>query len=306
LTLSDQPFFSVVIPTYNRGGLILRTLKTVFAQTYPHYEVIVVDDASTDNTIEILEPLIKADKIRYFRHEQNYERAWARNTGMENARGDFLTFLDSDDLMYPSNLADAADYVRGNPEAKLFHNLSELVDEEERPLVQFGYANLDDPHLAITGGNFLGCIGDFIHREIYQHYRFDTEPILIGCEDWDFWLRVVADYRPGRINRVNSGVMHHTARGVYALDIKKMRARYLHLVAKIAADSHLNLIYHKHLKRLESGSLFYTATHANMICEHFEAIKCLRLAVIKDPRLLFSVNFAKALGIAVLRLNKGY
>jgi glycosyltransferase involved in cell wall biosynthesis len=304
--MSVQPLFSVVIPTYNRAGLILKTLNTVFSQSYPHYEIIVIDDGSTDNTAEILEPLITTKKIRYIKHQQNYERARARNTGIENARGDFLTFLDSDDLMYPSNLEDAAEYVRANSEMKLFHNLCELVDEDGKLLHQYSYANLDDPLLAITSGNFLACIGDFIHRDIYQHYRFDTEPILIGTEDWDFWLRVVADYRPGRINRVNNGVVQHAGRGVYEQDVKKMRARYLHLVAKIAADAHLNSIYHAYLKRLESGSLFYTATYANMICDHSEALKCLRLAASKDLRLVCSINFVKALGIAVLRLNKGY
>src|SRR6185436_17736881 len=135
--MSDHPLFSVVIPTYNRAGLILKTLNTVFSQTYPHYEIIVIDDGSTDNTIEILEPLIKAEKIRYIRHEQNYERARARNTGMENARGDFLTFLDSDDLMYPANLEDAAKYVKANPDVKVFHNLCELVDEQGTLLYRY-------------------------------------------------------------------------------------------------------------------------------------------------------------------------
>ncbi len=304
--MSEQPLFSVVIPTYNRAGLILKTLNSVLTQTYSHYEVIVVDDGSSDETTSILEPFIKSEKIRYIKHEQNYERARARNTGMENCTGDFLTFLDSDDLMYSSNLEDAAEYVAANPESRLFHNLCELVDEEGKLLHRYEYASLDDPLLAITRGNFLACIGDFIHRDIYQHYRFDTDPVMIGAEDWDFWLRVVADYRPGRIDRVNNGIVQHAGRGVYGLDIKKMRPRYLHLMAKIAGDTHLNSIYQKYLKRLESGSLFYTATHANMICDHSEALKCLLLAASKDLRMMKSINFAKAFGIAVLRLNKGY
>src|SRR5687768_3250471 len=170
--MTHDPFFSVVIPTYNRAGLILKSLNTVFAQTYPHYEIIVIDDCSSDNTQQILEPHLKSGKVRYIRHDRNSERAKARNTGMENARGDFLTFLDSDDLMYPTNLEDAAAYVRANPEIKLFHNLCELVDEENRLLHRYDYPGLDDPLFAITGGNFLACIGDFIHREIYEQYRF--------------------------------------------------------------------------------------------------------------------------------------
>jgi len=304
--MSHDTFFSVVIPTYNRAGLILKTLNTVLSQTYPHYEIIVVDDGSSDNTAAILEPLIQAEKIRYLKHSQNYERCRSRNTGMENARGDFLTLLDSDDLMYPTNLADAADFIKTNPEIKLFHNRVQLVDEAENVLHVYDYPSLDDPLLAITRGNFMACIGDFMHREIYEHYRFDTDPIMVGTEDWDFWLRVIADYRPGRINKINNGVVQHAKRGVYQLEIEKMRPRYRHLVAKLAGDPHLNSVYRKYLKRLEAGALFYTATHANMICDHTEALKCLLLAASKNLRLVFSINFMKALGIAVLRWNKGY
>src|SRR5437763_14419269 len=87
--MKGGPLFSVVVPTHNRAGLILKTLNTVLSQTHQSYEVVVVDDASTDNTEQILEPLIRAEKIRYIKHDQNYERAKSRNTGMENAGGDF-------------------------------------------------------------------------------------------------------------------------------------------------------------------------------------------------------------------------
>ncbi|HEV7232496.1 MAG TPA: glycosyltransferase family 2 protein, partial [Bacteroidia bacterium] len=107
-----QPvFFSIVIPTYNRADLIMKTLASVFSQTYLHYEVIVVDNCSTDNTEEVLSGCIQAGKIRYLKNDRNYERSWSRNRGMENAKGDFVTFLDSDDFMYPDNLKDAAVFV---------------------------------------------------------------------------------------------------------------------------------------------------------------------------------------------------
>src|SRR5690348_2695793 len=107
--------FSVVIPTYNRAKFIVNTLESVFSQSYKNYEVIVVDNCSTDDTVAVLQPLIDEKKIRFIQHEKNYERAYSRNTGIENATGDFLTFLDSDDFMYPENLADAADFIQKNP-----------------------------------------------------------------------------------------------------------------------------------------------------------------------------------------------
>jgi glycosyltransferase involved in cell wall biosynthesis len=305
LTQRD-PVFSVIIPTYNRADLITKTLETVFQQTYPHYEIIVVDNCSTDNTEEVLQPAIRSGQIRFIKHDRNYERATSRNTGMENATGDFVTFLDSDDLMYTTALADAAEFIKENPGIKLFHNLYQLVDADNRVLYNFSFPPLDDPLRAITDGNFLSCIGDFIHREIYERYRFDTNPILTSAEDWDFWLRVVADYRPGRINKINHGIVHHSGRTIKHLDLEQLRGRLSYIVSKISADPHLSAVYEKYLKRLEVGSLIYMSTVANGSRQHGAALKCLLRAYAKDFRVASSLNFMKALGIAVLRLDKGF
>lgn len=299
-------FFSVIIPTYNRAGLIPKTLETVFAQTYPHYEIIVIDNCSTDNTEEVLRPLVEAGRIRFIRHDRNYERATSRNTGMENARGDFATFLDSDDYMYQTALEDAARFAGENPEVKLFHNLYQLVDPENRVLYNFSFPPLDDPLRAITDGNFLSCIGDFIHREIYARYRFDTNPVLTSAEDWDFWLRVVADYRPGRIEKINHGIVHHSGRTIKHLDLEQLRGRLAYILGKISSDPHLSRVYAKYLKRLEVGSLIYMSTVANGARQHREALKCLLRAYRADFRVASSLNFMKALGIALLRLDKGF
>ncbi|MDT5271664.1 MAG: hypothetical protein QOH49_3850 [Acidobacteriota bacterium] len=302
--MSRTPFFSVVIPTYNRGGLIVKTLASVFSQTYRDFEVVVVDDGSTDDTERVLEPYVRRGEIRYVRHERNYERARARNTGMETAAGDYVTFLDSDDVMYPTNLADAALYAEANPEVKLFHNLYELVDEHGRVLCRYDFPSLADPIRAITGGNFLSSVGVFISREIYARYRFDPE--LTSSEDWDFWLRVVADHRPGRIDKVNNGVVQHGGRSTNSLELDSLLERFAYLRDKIASDPHLKSVYGKSLKRLEAGALLYTSTVANLSCRHGEALKLLLRAASLDLRLAASVSFVKAFGIAVLRLDKGY
>jgi len=304
--MNNAPLFSVLIPTHNRGPLILKTLETVFAQTYPNYEIIVVDDASTDDTEEILESYIKSGRIRFIKHDRNYERAQARNTGMQHASGEFLTFLDSDDLMYRDNLEDAADHIKRNPDARLFHNLYQLVDESNRVLCNYRCPPLHDPLRAITGGNFLASIGVFIHREIYRSYEFDANPILTGSEDWDFWLRVVPHYPPGRIAKINNGVVQHSNRSTNQIQLSKLQKRFEYLLGKIGADPELAGIYKNYLPRLEAGSLLYMSTVANLTCQHTAALEFLWQAARLDVRLAGSVDFAKALGIALLRWNKGY
>src|SRR5205085_9967436 len=101
------PFFSIVIPTYNRAALIGATLESIWQQTYQHFEVIVVDNCSQDQTEEMLAHYVKAGRIRFIRHDRNYERAQSRNTGMSAAKGDLVNLLESDDFMYQANLAGA-------------------------------------------------------------------------------------------------------------------------------------------------------------------------------------------------------
>ena len=302
--VANDPFISVVIPTYNRADRILKTLETVLDQTYDRYEVIVVDDASTDDTANMLASYAASGRIRFLRHDCHRERAAARNTGMANAKGDFLTFLDSDDLMYPSNLEDAADYISANSDVRLFQNLYELIDEQGNVLSKYSFPSLKDPLDAIVRTNFLACIGAFIHRDIYRNFTFDHN--LSSSEDWDFWLRVVPYHRPGRINKINNGVVHHPGRSINRIELAELEKRLTYILEKIRADPKLSLVYDKYLRRLESGSLIYTSTVANRMCMHGTAIKYLLRAAGLDIRIIGSVNFWKALGIALARWDKGY
>ena len=300
--MNQLPFFSVVIPTYNRAALILRTLETVWAQTYPHFEVIVIDNCSEDETQAVLAPHVEARRIRFIKHDQNYERARSRNTGMSVARGDFVTLLDSDDFMYPTNLADAAAYARANPDIKCFHNLYEYVDEEGRVLRRNPVPSLDNQLSAISQQNFMSCIGNFIHREIYQRYSFDTAEWLTGWEDWEFWLRVLADYGVGRIEKVNSGVVQHAGRSVNNQGLENMRLGLEYLCAKLAADEHLSKVYLPYLKRIRASSLLYIAIAANGGGLFGDARKYLVRALNADFSLMVSERFWRAARRAIFKL----
>jgi len=301
--MRGYPFFSVVIPTFNRAAFIEATLQSVLQQTYLHYEIIVVDNCSTDNTEELLQPYIRAGQIQLIKHEQNYERARSRNTGMSAARGDFVTLLDSDDFMYPNNLADAADYARTHPETSCFHNLYEFVDANRNVLRRYPMPSLRNQLKAIAAGNFMTCIGNFIHREIYQHYKFDTTLELTGGEDWEFWLRVLADYKVGRIEKINSGILQHSGRSVNNQDLDSLKLGLKHLCSKIATDPHLSEVYRPYLKGIRANSLLYIAILANTGGRFSEAREYLAEAVKIDPRLVGSQRFWRVMRRAWLRLQ---
>lgn len=295
----SQPFFSIVIPTYNRATLIERTLESVWRQTYSRYEVIVVDNCSEDRTEEVLAPYVEAGKIRFIRHDRNYERARSRNTGMGAAVGDFVTFLDSDDLMYPANLEDAAAYAVANPTIKCYHNLYEFVDSQNRVVYRPRFRPLTNRLRCIADGNFMSCIGNFIHRDIYSKYEFDTDPSLLGGEDWEFWLRVLAEHEVGRIEKINSGVVQHATRSSSNQNLEALFGGLRRMIENLRTDPHLAGVYEPYLPRIEASAMLYLAIQSNSGELHRQAIHYLVAAARKNPGVVASLRFVRILELVV-------
>src|SRR5687768_3357276 len=112
-------FFSVIIPVYNRAHLLGETIDTVLAQSYPRFEIIIVDDGSTENIRSALDAKFSNEpRLRYFR-KQNEERGAARNFGLGQAKGDYAVFFDSDDIMKPHYLETLNKIITENPGVKL-------------------------------------------------------------------------------------------------------------------------------------------------------------------------------------------
>jgi glycosyltransferase involved in cell wall biosynthesis len=114
--MSDRPLVSVVIPTYNQPQLLLETLQSVFAQTLTDYEIVVVNDGSTDDTLERLRPV--ADRIRIISQE-NTGIGGARNRGIAESRGKYVALLDHDDLWMSEKLEEQAGYFEKHPECSI-------------------------------------------------------------------------------------------------------------------------------------------------------------------------------------------
>lgn len=103
--MQDYGFVSIIMPTWNCADFIIESVESVLAQTYPNWELLIQDDCSNDNTLEIVKPLIEADKrIKYERNPQNSGAAITRNNALCRAQGKWVAFLDSDDLWHPQKL----------------------------------------------------------------------------------------------------------------------------------------------------------------------------------------------------------
>lgn len=126
--MADAPKVSLIITTYNRARLLPRAVNSVLDQTYEDYELIIVDDCSTDSTPEMIQ-LFENPRIRLFRHEVNRGLSAARNTGIANARGEYIAFLDDDDECTPNRLADQVSILDSNPKAGLVYGWIEEIND---------------------------------------------------------------------------------------------------------------------------------------------------------------------------------
>lgn len=297
---TDSIFFSVVIPSYNRAHLIEKTLMSVFEQSYKFYEIIVVDNCSTDNTIEVLQPYVQSGRIRLIKNEVNLERSVSRNNGMKAAKGDFLTLLDSDDLMHKDNLHDAAAFIRENPDIKFFHNLFHLVNENGEVIYTPRVRDNKTAVKSISYGNFLGCIGVFLAREVYQQYHFDENPVVIGSEDWDLWIRIISRYPVGRISKINNSVVEHGARSISTFTPDSILQRRIYILNKIRNNPDLRSVYAKYLSVMEASGYVLAASTANAARAFKAGKKYILRALYTNPLLIFDLPFLRVIYLNVV------
>ncbi len=189
-----QPLVSVIIPVYNRLNFLKEAVESVLRQTYKNYELIIVDDGSTDDT-----PLIKEifPPIKYIRHPENKGVAAARNTGIKNSHGELLAFLDSDDLWLPEKLEKQVEFMNQNPDL--------LISQTEEIWIRNGKrVNPRKKHKKEGGNIFFRSLelclispsAVILKRELLKEVGLFDED-LKAAEDYDLWLRITWKYPVG-------------------------------------------------------------------------------------------------------------
>lgn len=182
---------SVIVPVYNRAGLIARALTSVFAQSRLAQEVIVVDDGSNDGTGEHVRE--RFPQVRYFR-QPNQGVSSARNRGIAEARCEWLAFIDSDDVWLPNKLESQQRALAARPEYRICHSNEVWMRRGQ-------FVNPMKKHAKSGGHIFLRCLprcvispsSVIVHRSVIAAVGMFDES-LPACEDYDLWLRVCAVY----------------------------------------------------------------------------------------------------------------
>lgn len=188
-----QPFFSVVIPTYNRANKLKSTLDSVVAQSFTNFEVLVMDDGSTDDTRVVVESFQDA-RIRYEWAPNSGGPATPRNRGIDAAKADWVCFLDADDLWYRDKLQRVSEVITQNSDCDLIcHNeIMTVLATQRKSLLRYGPYEPDFYRLMLTLGNRVSTSATTVRRSFLNQHslRFDQSLDYVIVEDYDLWLRI--------------------------------------------------------------------------------------------------------------------
>jgi glycosyltransferase involved in cell wall biosynthesis len=187
------PKISVIIPAYNSEKTIKTTIDSVLNQTFTNFELIVINDGSTDSTLDIVSQ-IQESRIKVLSFE-NAGGNVSRNRGLHQAVGEFVSFLDADDIWTPEKLASQVKALQANIDAKVAYSWTDYIDENGKFLVSGNHITVNgDVYERLLVSNFLeNGSNPLIDKEsLVELGGFDES--LKAAQDWDMWLRLAAKY----------------------------------------------------------------------------------------------------------------
>lgn len=187
VTLNDK--VSVIIPTHNRSELLKKAVKSLESQSYQNFEIIIIDDFSTDDTAEVVKEM-KNDRIIYLKHDINKGGAEARNTGIKRATGRFIGFLDSDDQWLPDKLEKQLELFANQPDVGVIYTGVQVVNENNHPTRKIVPEYRGDILPKLFESNCIDTTSSvLVKKEVLDQVQgFDAG--LPSCQDWDLYIRL--------------------------------------------------------------------------------------------------------------------
>ena len=200
------PKVSVIVPVYNVRNYIEHTLNSLKSQSLKEFEVLIVDDGSTDDTVDLVKPYLEKDARFRLLQKTNGGLSSARNYGIGNARAEYIALLDGDDIYHPDKLANHVARLDNSPQVGVVYSASRAIRDDGSPtfISLSGKPVKPDPLLALLCKNFVGHGSNAVFRRclVDEVGKFDEG--LPSSEDVDFWLRIAGTrnwqfYREARI-----------------------------------------------------------------------------------------------------------
>jgi L-malate glycosyltransferase len=221
---------SIVLPTYNGTQYLAEAIESCLIQTYPHLELIIVDDGSTTDIRPLLSTLDDT-RVRYFRHETNTGLPTALNTGFAEVRGKYLTWTSDDNRYHADAVGRMVAYLEAHSEIGLVYAGCREIDEHGVP----GHVLPPPPPECIWTTNCVrACF--LYRREVRDRIGlYDTEAPLV--EDYDYWLRTARWFRLGRLDAILYDLRVHPRRLTSTLSLDRKRESHLRVLEKLGDSS---------------------------------------------------------------------
>ncbi len=194
--MSTNPLASIIVPTFNRAKFLPRCIHSILNQTYTNFELIIVDDGSTDNTRDVVTSF-DDKRIRYLAQDKNRGAAYARNVGIRAAYGIYIGFQDSDDEWFPNNLEKKITAIINSPASVgvVYSKFIKIGKDKKRTVWPPEWIKKLDGnlHKELLRGNFITGQAVLIKREVFDAVGLYEES-LPGFQEWELWLRIAKKY----------------------------------------------------------------------------------------------------------------
>lgn len=198
--MKQNPTISVIVPTRNRGYTLERAIQSVLAQTYTDFELIIIDDGSTDNTAEVISRF-HDDRIKFIQKNHRGGAA-ARNTGIQNAHGIFIAFQDSDDEWYPLKLEKQINFFQTAPQkiGVVYTGFWKMTKEGEKVYLPKSTVHVKEGNVyhQLLEENFITTQAAMVREDCFEKVGMFDET-LPGLHEWDLWLRISREFDFGYI-----------------------------------------------------------------------------------------------------------
>lgn len=257
-----QPIVSVIIPTYNRANYLEKSIQSVLSQTIKDIEIIVINNYSTDNTLEIIDSFNdKRIKIINFKNDGVIARS--RNQGLIKSSGKYISFLDDDDLWCPDKLELQIKYLEIHHEFSLVYSNAIIIDEKgnrKGSLLNQEKAKQGWIFPDLLGGNFITILTVLMRRELFDSIGlFNEEPSLIAVEDYEYWMRIAFKFEFGYIDKPLALYRIHTASMSKKNSVALLRQKVLRMLLQnreVVEKYHDDIV--RNIERLNfSASVYY-------------------------------------------------
>lgn len=275
----SKPFFSIVIPAYNRAYILPRTIQSVLNQQFTDWELIIIDDGSKDNTAEVVKEY-KDPRIQYH-YQNNSERSAARNHGIRRSAGQYICFLDSDDEFLPDHLSGLYQIIeREKFPVALFYTDCFMVFEDGRKNTIHSAPENNEPWHIFFLKNSIIPARICIHKNILGKIKFREDIVIV--EDTVLWTSIALEYP---VFHLNQPTIHYHWHDDNSVNIaKNCFLPRLKGLEKLFSDEKIGTQIPLPLKNeLLSGCYFGIARHHELKRNFFSMLKNIILSVMKMP-----------------------